>query len=115
VAISNQRIVKIDRTEKTVTFRYKDNKDGGQEKEMSLSAETFMQRFLWHVLPQGFKRIRHYGLHHGSNRKKIKQVRGLLGLERELPAEQALSLSSWLSEILGEDVLNRCPACGCFC
>ena len=112
VAISNQRIIDIDRQAKTVTFRYKDNKDGGQEKKMSVSAETFIRRFLWHVLPRGFRRIRHYGLHHSSCRKKLEQARGLLGLERKLPEEEELSLQSWLAEILGEDVFNRCPHCG---
>jgi len=112
VAISNQRIEKIERRAKTVTFRYKDNKDGGQEKEMTLPAETFIGRFLWHVLPRGFWRIRHYGLHHGSNRKKLEQARALLGLERALPEEEELSLQDWLAEIMGEDVFNRCPHCG---
>lgn len=112
VAISNQRIIGIDRRAKTVTFRYKDNKDGGQEKEMTLPAESFIRRFLWHVLPRGLWRIRHYGLHHGSCRKKLEQARSLLGLERAIPETEALGLREWLMEIKGEDVLNRCPNCG---
>ncbi len=112
VAISNHRILNIDRQEKTVTFRYKDNKAGGQEKEMTLPAKTFIGRFLWHVLPRGFWRIRHYGLHHGSCRQKLSRVRELLGLEAEIPEVEKLSLSVWLEELFGEDVLNKCPHCG---
>jgi hypothetical protein len=112
VAISNQRIVKIDRREKRVTFRYKDNKDGGKEKEMTLAGTEFIWRFLWHVLPRGFWRIRHYGLHHGSCRGKLGRVRELLGLEAELPEPEELSLRQWLEEVLGADMLNLCPQCG---
>ncbi len=112
VAISNHRILNIDRQEKTVTFRYKDNKDGGQEKEMTLTAETFIGRFLWHVLPSGFRRIRHYGLHHSSCRKKLSRVRELLGLEAEIPEVEELSLRVWLEELFGEDILNKCAHCG---
>jgi len=112
VAISNHRILHIDRRQKTVTFVYKDNKDGGKEKKMTLDADQFIWRFLWHVLPQGFWRIRHYGLHHGSCRKKLAQARALLGLEAEIPEVEDLSLRMWLEELLGEDILNKCPHCG---
>jgi hypothetical protein len=112
VAISNQRILKIDRRHKTVTFVYKDNKDGGQEKKMSLKAVDFIWRFLWHVLPRGFRRIRHYGLHHSSCRQRLSQARECLGQEADIPEAEALSLREWLQEVLGEDVLNKCPQCG---
>jgi len=112
VAISNHRILKIDRRQKTVTFRYKDNKDGGKEKVMSLAAKDFIWRFLWHVLPTGFWRIRHYGLHHGSCRKKLSKARELLGLAAEIPEAEELSLRAWLKELFGQDILNQCPQCG---
>lgn len=112
VAISNQRILHIDRRQKTVTFVYKDNKDGGKEKKMTLDAEQFIWRFLWHVQPRGFWRIRHYGLHHGSCQTRLSQARGLLGLEAEIPEVEELSLRMWLEELLGEDILNKCPHCG---
>jgi len=102
----------IDRQEKTVTFRYKDNKDGGQEKEMTLAGETFIGRFLWHVLPRKFHRIRHYGLYHSSCRKKLSQARKLLGLEAAVPEVEEPSLSGWLEELFGEDILNKCVHCG---
>lgn len=112
VAISNHRLTAIDRRRKTVTFRYKDNKDGGQEKLMTLEATQFIWRFLWHVLPRGLKRIRHYGLHHSSCRQRLAQARTLLGLAADVPQVEELSLRQWLAELLGEDCLNRCPQCG---
>ncbi len=84
----------------------RDNKDGGQEKEMTLSAETFIGRFLWHVLPRQFHRIRHFGLHHGSCRKRLSQARALLGLAKEIPAVEKPSLSGWLEELFGEELVN---------
>ena len=112
VAISNHRILHIDRREKSVTFVYKDNKDGGQEKEMTLAGTEFIWRFLWHVLPRGFRRIRHYGLHHSSCRSKLSTARRLLGEPAEIPEPEELSLRQWLEELLGQDILNKCPHCG---
>jgi hypothetical protein len=111
VAISNHRLLKIEQGR--VWFRYHDNKDGGKEKVLCLTGIEFMRRFLWHVLPPGFVRIRHYGLHHGGARKgKLRQARQLLGLEPEPPAPVELGLREWLTEILGEEAIDRCPRCG---
>jgi len=112
VAISNYRIVNINRWKGTVTFRYKDNRAGGKEKEMTLDGVEFIRRFVWHILPKGLHRIRHYGLHHGSCRKKLSKVRGLLGLEGGVPEAKKLKLREWLEELTGEDKLNKCPNCG---
>lgn len=112
VAISNYRLGHIDRRKGTVTFKYKDNKEGGQEKEMTLDGKTFIWRFLWHVLPKNFRRIRHFGLHHGSCRKKLAQVRALLGLEAKVPPAEKLTLREWLEALFGEDILDKCPYCG---
>ena len=62
VAISNSRLIVLD--ERGVTFRYKDYRRNGQARyrTMTLSADEFIRRFLLHVLPKGFQRIRHYGL-----------------------------------------------------
>ena len=61
VAISNSRLVVLD--ERGVTFRYKDYRSGqARYRTMTLSADEFIRRFLLHVLPKGFHRIRHYGL-----------------------------------------------------
>jgi predicted RNA-binding Zn-ribbon protein involved in translation (DUF1610 family)/predicted Zn-ribbon and HTH transcriptional regulator len=79
VAISNQRLIASD--EKGVTFRYKDYRVNGhnRHKTMALSQDEFMRRFLLHVLPSGFHRIRHYGLLANSGRKGLlEKARGLL-------------------------------------
>ena len=62
VAIANSRIIALD--ERGVTFRYKDYRRSGQARHrtMTLAAHEFIRRFLLHVLPKGFHRIRHYGL-----------------------------------------------------
>lgn len=111
VAISNHRIVKVE--EGKVTFRYHDNRAGGKEKEMTLEAVEFIRRFVWHVLPDNFHRLRHFGLHNAGQRKrKLGRVRELLGLERELPQAKKFELKAWLQEILGEEEVDRCPRCG---
>jgi hypothetical protein len=78
VAISNSRLIAFD--EHRVTFRYKDYRRDGADRQqvMRLAADEFIRRFLLHVLPRGFHRIRHYGLLAGSARKAN------LALAREL-------------------------------
>jgi len=109
IAISNHRIVSISRGQ--VRFTYHDNRDGGQEKVMALPALEFMRRFLLHVLPARFVRIRHYGLHHSSKRGELEQCRALLGLPQALPEAPELILSEWVQSVVGVD-LRRCPFCG---
>jgi hypothetical protein len=109
-AISNYRILKIERGK--VHFEYHDNRDGGKQKVLALDGVEFMRRFLWHVVPSGFRRIRHFGLHHPSCRGKLMAARELLGLVRELPEKEELSLKAWLAEILGEDAVDVCAKCG---
>jgi hypothetical protein len=77
IAISNRRLVALD--ERGVTFRYKDYRDGGKArwKSMTLSTNEFIRRFLQHILPRGFHRIRHYGLLANGQRQN------LLSLARE--------------------------------
>ncbi len=69
VAISNGRLLGFDET--GVTFHYKDYRRDGPERQrvMTLAADEFIRRFLLHVLPRGFHRIRHYGLLAGTTRK----------------------------------------------
>ena len=81
VAISNRRLVALDRN--GVTFRWKDYRAKGQtrQKTMTLSPEEFMRRFLLHVLPDGFHRIRHYGLLANPRRhESLARLRGLLAV-----------------------------------
>lgn len=112
-AISNSRLIEM--ADGEVTFNYYDNRDKdesgrGTLKEMSLSGVEFIRRFLWHVLPKGYVRIRHYGLHASSCRLKLMLARFLLGLPLELPPKPILDLAQWLQS-LGQDDPNRCPFC----
>jgi hypothetical protein len=109
VAISNSRLLKLAGGQ--VYFAYHDNKDGGKEKILALAGVEFVKRFLWHVLPSGFHRIRHYGLHHPAAREKLRRARELLGLVRELPQKRELSLKGWLREI-GVEGVDVCKQCG---
>ena len=108
-AISNYRIVGF--ADGKVSFTYYDNRDGGAKKVMTLDALEFMRRFLQHVLPSGFHRIRHYGLHHSSKRRVLAEIRGQLGLKAELPAVKVLQLHEWIETVTGEDP-RVCPFCG---
>jgi len=79
VAICNSRLISLD--ERGVTFRWKDYRDKGstRHKTMTLDADEFMRRFLLHVLPPRFHRIRHYGLlSNGNCKSTIPRVRQLL-------------------------------------
>ena len=78
VAISNSRIKNIDRG--FITFEYKDYKDNGKIKLMTLTAEEFIRRFMLHVLPNKFTKIKHYGLLSNRNKKSLlKLCRILIG------------------------------------
>jgi len=84
IAISNSRLVAYDGN--TVTFKWKDYRLKGHERytTMTLAVDEFLRRFLMHVLPQGFHRIRHFGLFaNHQRRRRLQQVRDLLG---EVPA-----------------------------
>jgi hypothetical protein len=91
VAISNSRLLSLD--ERGVTFRWKDYRAHGRtrQKTMTLTAGEFMRRFLLHVLPAGFHRLRHYGLLANPTRKKnIKLARALLHVPAPpVPADPA--------------------------
>jgi hypothetical protein len=79
VAISNQRLLRLE--DGRVTFRYKDYADGQQARTMILDATEFLRRFLLHVLPRGFVRIRHYGLLANRDRHaNLNRCRKLLGV-----------------------------------
>ncbi len=115
VAISNYRILKIEKGK--VHFEYYDNKDKdkhkkGKKKILKLDGVEFLRRFLWHIIPNKFPHIRHYGLHNGQKKKELSTARELLGLEPTIPEVEKLDLKAWLKEILGEEAVDRCPQCG---
>lgn len=75
IAMSNRRITSIDEQAQTVTFDYKDYRNGGVIRQMTLSGYEFMRRFAQHLVPKGFRRIRYYGLLMGP-RERIAQLPG---------------------------------------
>lgn len=111
IAISNHRIVAVGKD--TVTFKYFDNRDEGKEKTMTLSAMEFIRRFLSHVLPDGFVRVRHFGLHNASCRTKLQHARRVLGLPFQLPLILKLKFLDWFKKITASDDDPRlCKFCG---
>jgi hypothetical protein len=79
VAISNHRLSSVENAQ--VTFTYRDRKTGNSRKSMTLAAEEFIRRFLLHVLPNGFMRIRHFGfLANRSKKQSLSRCRQLLGV-----------------------------------
>jgi Putative transposase/Transposase zinc-binding domain len=112
VAISNSRLVALDAG--IVTFQWKDYAHGQQIKLLRLSAEEFIRRFLMHVLPRRFVRIRHYGLLAGRNvPTKLARCRALLGQAPPLAAAEPASQPNWALRVLqwtGQDP-RLCPRC----
>ena len=108
IAISNHRILSIQQGR--VAFRYRDSSDANKQKVMQLDALEFIRRFLLHVLPKGFVRIRHCGLLANRNRKaKIARCRVLLEAPKpEEPTPQ--TRREKLLELIGVDI-EQCPVC----
>lgn len=112
VAISNSRLIALQ--EDRVRFHYKDYADDGKTKQMSLSAEEFIRRFLLHVLPKGFVRIRHYGLLASPNvQTKLQRCQWLLGPAPSSPTT-AVPPPTWIDRFRDWLVENAgcCPRCG---
>jgi Putative transposase/Transposase zinc-binding domain len=110
VAISNQRLIALD--DKTVTFKWKDYRIEGPQryKVMTLAINEFIRRFLIHVLPAGFHRIRYYGLLASSTRaENIARARELLALPL-LPIDAIKAASTNANE--PQTPKHLCPCCG---
>src|ERR1700676_2544523 len=108
VAISNHRLIAVD--QRSVTFKVKDYRiEGpGRYTTMTLDVGEFIRKFLIHVLPKGFHRIRHYGLFASANRAEtIARVRELLGLATPA-AEAAVEIDPAAAQPLAQP----CPCCG---
>jgi putative transposase/transposase-like zinc-binding protein len=105
VAISNARLVAC--ADGQVLFHYRDRAAGDIRKTMALPAEEFLRRFLCHVLPSGFQRIRHYGLL-ASRGKRDHLARCRQALAVAAPEAKKKSTAEWVLELLGID-LERCP------
>lgn len=104
IAISNHRILSIDKIKKEVTFSLKDYRNGGRKTTLTLSFKAFIRRFQNHILPKGFTRIRHYGFLSSSWKKeKLPQLQLQL-LDREQDV-----LDVYVET--GKSILNTCPSC----
>ncbi len=110
VAISNHRIIGIDRGK--VTFTYRNRRCGNRAEVMTLQAREFIRRFLLHVLPKGCMRIRHYGfVASRCKRDALPACRRLLGQQPEPLPSPEKSTAEWIVQITGRDI-TRCPKGG---
>ena len=108
VAISNHRLIAVD--QRSVTFKVKNYRiEGlGRYTTMTLDVGEFIRRFLIHVLPKGFHRIRHYGLFASANRvETIARSRELLGL-----ATPAAEAAVEIDPAVAQPLIQPCPCCG---
>ena len=109
VAISNNRIVNLQNG--YVTFKWRDYRDNNKQKYMTVTAEEFIRRFLMHVLPNKFVKIRHYGILSNRNRStKLRKCRQLTGTILSVTSASKLSSSELLLKLTGMD-LYVCPCC----
>ncbi len=109
IAISNTRIVSIDK--ERVTFTVKDYQNGSKTKTISLSGVEFVRRFLLHVLPKGFVKIRYYGILANRNKKtKLTLCRRLTRSPLYIPRFEGLKTIEILCLLTGKDV-TMCPMC----
>jgi Putative transposase/Transposase zinc-binding domain len=111
VAISNDRLLDI--ADGTVRFRWKDYRDRNRQKAMTVSADEFIRRFLLHVLPANFHRIRYYGFLGNRHRaQKLARCRELLGMPATEPLDDEFDKDyrDHYEELTGVS-LNQCPAC----
>ena len=109
VAISNHRLVSVG--DEQVRFRYKDYAHGNRRKVMRLDAHEFIRRFLSHVLPAGFMRIRHYGLiANRAKREKLAQARSALNYPAATATNEPESVAAFWQRVASLDI-HLCPHC----
>ncbi|MFO0916193.1 MAG: IS91 family transposase [Pirellulales bacterium] len=110
VAVSNHRL--LDCKNGQVRYTFRDRRDGDRQKTDELPVAEFLHRFLQHVLPDGFCRVRHYGLlANGIKRQRLEQCRRLLGVQITVTEPTPTTAAQWLQTWLGIDV-TQCPQCG---
>ena len=109
VAISNSRLVLAE--EGKVSFKYKDNKENGKIKTMELDNNEFIRRFLQHILPDNFYKIRYIGILAMANSKTKKaQCLAIMGLSTYMPLLEGLSATCVVESTIKPDIL-ACPIC----
>jgi predicted Zn-ribbon and HTH transcriptional regulator len=108
VAITNNRIISIDNG--MVTFTYRDRQDNNEIKTMSLTADKFIRRFLLHILPRGFMKIRYFGfLAHTNKRHAVALIRRLLGVNTNAEKTKE-TIPEMMLRLTGSDI-TCCPRC----
>jgi hypothetical protein len=109
IALSNNRIERV--ASDQVTFRYIDGKTGAH-KRATLPLDTFIGRFLAHVLPKGFVKVRSYGLLHPSKRQLLAEARSVLALGQAAPPQSRAAAAPEPLVAAPERAVGRCPSCG---
>ena len=107
VALSNERIIKIE--DNKVRFKWRDYKDNNKMKEMTVTIEEFIRRFLIHILPPRFMKIRYYGIL-GNRNKKKKLLKCKILTRTKINKKKELPTLELLKKVLGKD-FNLCPQC----
>ena len=110
IAISNSRILSVSETE--ISFSARGKKPGDQRRTITLPNEEFIRRFLMHVLPQGFHKIRYYGfLNNRMKNRNLKLIFTLQGHQRFKARFTGMTMAELLREIWNIDI-RICPVCG---
>ena len=107
VAISNERILRVE--EDKVTFKWRDYKDENKMKKITITIEEFIRRFLIHILPPRFMKIRYYGIMGNKNKKKKLNKCKIL-TRTKIYKKKKLPTLELLKKVLGKD-FNLCPQC----
>ncbi|MGB3242139.1 MAG: transposase [Candidatus Omnitrophota bacterium] len=109
IAISNNRILSIDNGK--VSFTYRDRDRNNEIRTMTLDAHEFIRRFLLHVLPIGFMKIRYFGfLSHKNKKQAIALLRKLIDPDAKLPEKIVETIMEMMLRLTGKDV-TCCPKC----
>jgi hypothetical protein len=108
VALSNDRILSA--RNGAVTFSYRDQKNQDRKKTMTLDAHEFIRRFLLHVIPKGFVRVRHFGFLANRSKSRLSKCRQLLDLDPIVPKLAQRSVHEIMLQLTGIDI-SQCPLC----
>jgi predicted Zn-ribbon and HTH transcriptional regulator len=109
VAISNNRILSIDNGK--VTFTYRDRERNNEIRIMTLAADEFIRRFLLHILPRGFMKIRYFGfLSHKNKKQAVELIRSLIDPDALLPEKIKETIAEMMLRLTGTDI-TCCPEC----
>ena len=111
IAISNSRLLNVD--ERKVTFSARSRKPGGPHREITLDNTEFIRRYLMHVLPKGFQKIRYYGfLNNRGKSKNLRLIFTLQGKQRFRARYTGMSMAELIKAVWKFDICT-CPECGC--